>query len=87
MGEYCQKLKFLGANVKFQLDFGNYATKADLKSATGANTSDFAEKTDLANSKYHVDKLNVDKLKYLPSNLSQLKSKVDRYSKIRNYSS
>ena len=34
--------------------------------------------TDLANSKSNVDKLNIDKLKNVPSNLSNLKSKVDK---------
>ena len=65
MGEYFQKLKSLGANVKFQSYFINYATKADSESATGVDTLDFAKKTDLANSNYHVDKLDIDKLKYL----------------------
>ena len=78
MGEYFQKLKSLGANVKFQSYFINYATKADSKSATGVDTLDFAKKTDLANSNYHVDKLDIDKLKYLAWNLSQLKSKFNK---------
>ena len=34
--------------------------------------------TDLANSKSNVDKLNIDKLKNVPSNLSNLKSKADK---------
>ena len=29
-------------------DLSNYATKSDLKNATGINTSDFAKKIDLA---------------------------------------
>ena len=78
MGEYFQKLKSLGANVKFQSYFINYATKADSESATGVDTLDFAKKTDLANSNYHVDKLDIDKLKYLAWNLSQLKSKFNK---------
>ena len=40
-----------------------YATKRDLKSATGADTSDFVKKTDLTNLKSDVDKLDIDKLK------------------------
>ena len=42
------KLKSLGANVKVESDLSNYATKADLKNATGVDTSKFAEKIDLA---------------------------------------
>ena len=33
-----------GGRVKVELDLSNYATKADLKNATGADTSDFAKK-------------------------------------------
>ena len=44
MGEYFPKPKSLGTNVKIELGLSNYATKADLKNATGFNTSDFAKK-------------------------------------------
>ena len=56
----------------------NYATKADSKNVTGINTSDFAKKADLANLKSDVDKLDIDKLKNVPTNFSDLKSKVDK---------
>ena len=56
----------------------NYATKAVLKNATGADTSKFAKKVDLASLKSHVDKLDIDKLKNVLTNLSNLKSKVDK---------
>ena len=55
-----------------------YATKADLKNATGVDKSDFARKTDLANLKSDLEKLDIDKLKNVPINLSNLKSKVDK---------
>ena len=77
MSEYFPKLKSLGANVKVELDWSNYATKTDLKNATAVDTSDFAKKTDLANLKSGVNKLDIDKLKDVPTNLSNLKSKVD----------
>ena len=64
--------------MKIGLGFYNYATKADLKNATGVYTSDFAKKTDLANLNSDVDKLDVNKLKNVPSNLSNLKSKVEK---------
>ena len=47
--------------MKVELDFSNYATKADMKNATGANTSKFAKKVDFANLKSDVDKLDIDK--------------------------
>ena len=64
--------------MKVELDLSNYATKADLKDATGFDTSKFAKKVDLANLKFNVDKLDIDKLKNVPTNLSNLTSKVDR---------
>ena len=56
----------------------NYATKTDLKNATGVDTSSFAKKVDLANLISDVDKLDIDKLKDVPTNLSNLKSKIDK---------
>ena len=56
----------------------NYATKTDLKNATGVDTLDIAKKTDLANLIYDVDKLYINILKNIPSNLSNLKNKVDK---------
>ena len=72
MNEYFLKPKSLGANVKVELDLSNYATKADLKNAAGVNTSDFAKKTDLASLKSDVDKLDIDKLKNVPTNLIKI---------------
>ena len=46
MSEYFPKSLSLGANVKVELDLSNYVTKSDLKNATGADTSKFAEKVD-----------------------------------------
>ena len=70
--------KYLGEKVKVELDLSNYATKADLKNATGVDTSRFAKKVGLANLKSNVDKLDVDKLKNVPSGSRSLKSKVGK---------
>ena len=78
MSAYFPEPKSLGGRVKVEVDLCNYATKADLKSATGVNTSKFAKKVDLANLNSNVDKLDTGKLKNVPSNLSCLKSKVDK---------
>ena len=77
MGEYFPKPKFLGANVKVELDLSNYATKAVFKNATGVDSSDFPKKTDLANLKHDVDKLDIDKLENAQTSLSNLKIKID----------
>ena len=68
----------MGERVKIEFDLSNYATKADLKNATEADASSFAKRTDLANLKYNVDKLDIDKVKNVPTNFSNLKSKVDK---------
>ena len=54
MSEYFPEPKSLGGKVKVELDLSNYATKADLKNATGIDTSKFAEKVDLTNLKENV---------------------------------
>ena len=73
MSEYSPELKSLGGRVKVELDLSHYATKVDLKNATGVFTSDSTKKTDLANSKPEVDKLE-----NVPIGLNSLKSKVDK---------
>ena len=78
MSEYFPKLDSLEENIKVELYFSNYATKTDLKNATGVDTLSFAKKTDLACLKYDVDKLDIDELTNVPINLNNLKSKVDK---------
>ena len=53
----------------------NHTTKTDLKSATGIDTSSFAKKVDLSNLKSNVDKLDIDKLKNVPTDFSNWKVK------------
>ena len=52
--------------------------KNNFKKCSRCDTSDFAQKTDLANWKSYVDKLDIDKLKNVPSNLSNLKNETDK---------
>ena len=63
--------------MKIDLDFSNYATKSDFQNATGIDTSPFAKQVDLTNVKSNIDRLNIDKLKNILTNLSILKSKLD----------
>ena len=67
-----------GREINVKVDLSNYATKADLKNATGIDTSKLAAKSDLVSLKAEVDKLDIGKLKNVPTNLSNLKSKVDK---------
>ena len=46
--------------------------------ARRVDTSKFAKKVDLASLKSNVDKLDIDKMKNVPSNVSNLKSKVEK---------
>ena len=78
MSQYLPKpYEPFGGEINVKVDLSNYATKPDLKNATGADTSNLAGKSDLVSLKAEVDKLDIDKLKNVPTNLSNLKSKVD----------
>ena len=55
-------------NVKVHLS--NYATKTDIKNISHIGTSSFALKTNLANLKTEVDKLDIDKLVPVPLDLN-----------------
>ena len=54
----------------------NYATKTDLKNVAHVDTSSFALKTNLANLKTEVDKLDIGKLAPVPVDLSKLSDVV-----------
>ena len=78
MSEYFPKPKYFGGKIKVELNLSNHTTKAELKNAVGVDTSKFAKKVGLASLKFNEDKLDIDKLKYIPSNLGNLKIKVDK---------
>ena len=84
MSDYFPQTKFSGRRVKVELHLSNYARKVSLKNATDADTSTFAKQVDLADLKSDADKLDIDKLKNVPSNLGNLKSKVDKIPDITN---
>ena len=63
-------------NIKIKTDLSNYATKADIKNITHVDTSDFALKTNLSSLKTEVDKLDIDKLVPVPTDLSKLSNVV-----------
>ena len=51
--------------------------KISCKKATGVDTLTLAKKFDLTSLKLDDDKLDIDKLKTVPANLNNFKSKVD----------
>ena len=64
MSQYFLKpYKPFGGDINVKVDLSNYATKADLKNATGIDTSKLAAKSDLVSLKAEIDKIDVDKLK------------------------
>ena len=65
-----------GGDINVTVDLSNYATKTDLKNATHVNTSSVALKTNLDNLKTEVDKLEIDKLIPVPTDLSNLRNVV-----------
>ena len=65
-----------GDSIKVKIDLSNYATKADIKNISHVDTSSFALKTNLANLKTEVDKLDIDKLVPVPVDSSKLSDVV-----------
>ena len=65
-----------GGDINVKVDISNYATKADIKNISHVDTSSFALKTNLANLKTEVDKLDIDKLVSVPVDLSKLSDVV-----------
>ena len=63
-----------GGDINVKVDLSNYATKANIKNISHVDTSSFALKTNLANLKTEVDKL--DKLVPVPVDLSKLSDVV-----------
>ena len=78
-----------GGDINVKVDLSNYVTKADIKNISHVDTSSFALKTNLANLKTEVDKLDIDKLVSVPVDLSKLSdvvkndvAKKDVYNKL-----
>ena len=77
MSTYYPPNKSSSNNIKVELDLSNYATKNDLKNITHVDVSSFASKTNLAALKTEVDKIDVDKLKAIPTDLAKLTNAVE----------
>ena len=77
MSQYFPKpYELFGGDINIKVDVLNYATKADIKNISHVDTSGFALKTNLANLKNEVDKLDIDKLVLVPTDLSKLSNVV-----------
>ena len=70
MSQYFPKLyQPFGGNINVKVHLSDYATKDDIKNITHIDTSSFALKTNL---KSEVDKLDIDILNLVPTDLSKL---------------
>ena len=76
MSTYYPPYKSSSQNIKVELDLSNYATKKDINDITHVDVSGFASKTNLAASKTEIDKIDTDKLKTTPADLSKLSNVV-----------
>ena len=70
-----------GGDINVKLDLQNYATKTDIKNTTGNDISKIALKSNLANLKAEVDKIDVDKLRTVPVDLSKLRNVINNVFK------
>ena len=73
---YPKPYEQFGGNINVKVDLSNYATKADIKNIWHVDYSSFALKTNLANLKTEIDKLDIDKLVLVPIDLSKLSDVV-----------
>ena len=76
MSEYFPKPQSHEENIKVKIDLSIYATKADINNITHVATSRFALKTNLFSFKNKVDKLDIDKLVHVPTDLGKLSNVV-----------
>ena len=79
MSQYFPKpYKTFGGDISVKVDLSSYATKADIKNISHVNTSSFALKTNLADLKTEVDKLDIDNLVPVSTDLSKLYNLVKK---------
>ena len=65
-----------GGDINVTVNLSNYVTKTDLINVTQVDTSSFALKTNLATLKTEEDKLDIDKLVPVSTDLSKLSNAV-----------
>ena len=81
MSKYLPKqYKPFGGNVKVEVGFSNYTTKA-----TRVGTSNLATNVNLPSVKADIEKIDLDKLKRLPVDLSKLSNLVNNEHNKKNF--
>ena len=71
-----KSFKSFRRDINVKVDLSNYATKSGIKNISHVDTSSFGLKTNLANLKTKVDKLDIGKLVPVPTDLSKLSNVV-----------
>ena len=77
---YLEPDSYARSKIKIELDLSEYvvdAIESDVKKSAGIDTSELLNKDDLASLKSEVDKLDFDKLKIVPTDVSKLRNAVD----------
>ena len=77
MSQYFPPSTNSSENIKVELDLSNCTTKKDINDITHVDVSGFTSKTNLAALKTEVDKIDADKLKAVPVDLSKLSNVVN----------
>ena len=77
MTQYYPPYRSSRSNIKVELDLANYATTTDLNNITHVDVSSFASKTNLTALKTEVDKIDADKLKTAPADLTKLTNAIE----------
>ena len=79
MSQYFPKpFRSFGGNINVKVDLSNYATKTDLKNITHVDTSSFERKTNLADLKIGIDKLDIGKLTTVLVDFSKLRNVIKK---------
>ena len=68
-----------GRDINVKVDISTYATKGNIKNISHADTSNSTLKTNLANLKTEADKLNIDKLVPVHTDLSKFSDVVKKW--------
>ena len=76
MNHHPEKDSHITGKIKVILDLLNYATRNELKDATGVDTSNLAAKKGFIALKGEVDKLGINKFLNVSSGLNSLENKI-----------
>ena len=74
---FSKPYRIFGGDINVKVNLPDYATKLDLKNETWVDRSKVAAKFDLTSLKAEIGKIDFDKLKAVPVNISKLSIAVN----------